>query len=99
MKVFNELTRFRKCCFNFCRTWEETENGKWPESDHSPACPEYKRRHYFRITAKGDNGPSCILDSKSAVIDFVDGEPEEYDVKTVRITRDQYEKLSEFEGF
>lgn len=95
-------TQFQPCCQNFCRDWHETMNGKLPASNHSPNCPAYKTEIFYRVTVfepfKSDKAPVCILETEGEVKDFCET-PEEYEVTTISMTRDQFEHLDEFEGF
>jgi hypothetical protein len=86
-----------ECCVNFCRDWRETRGGL-PASNHSPMCPNYKTETFFRVVAKGTKGPSCILETQAEVDDLCET-PDEYDVTTIEMTRDQFERLEEFVGF
>ena len=89
----------QKCCANHARTWGETYSGSYPASNHSPWCRNFKQEPFFRVVASGTGGPACILATQAEVDDLCDGAPEEYDVTVIQLTRDQFERLGEFEGF
>ena len=78
----------------------ETENGRWPMPDHLESCPQYKRIRYVRVK----------FDSSWFVMDAGDeadyrkdinlyGDPDEYKYENIYLTKDQFEKLPEFQGF
>lgn len=79
---------------NWCRQWEETQGGKYPPSDHAPGCDEYKPEEFFRIE---HDMTFCIVEP-GELTSFIDEEGE-YNVSMVMLTRDQFNKLPEFNGF
>lgn len=79
---------------NWARTWQETQDGKYPQSDHAPGCDEYKPEEFFRIEY---DMTYCIVEP-GELTSFIDEEGE-YNVSTVMLTRDQFNKLPEFMGF
>ena len=90
--------RFQPCCVDHRRYWEEAKNGL-TASDHAPDCPNYKTEKFFRIVPKGQRGPALIVETQAEVDDTMDGCPEDYDVSEVEMTRDQFSRLGEFNGF
>lgn len=84
-----------------CGIWaripsQGTQDGKYPPPDHHPCCEDFKLERFIRV---GHGGISCVMEPQE-VDDFIeDGGGGEYRFSDVFITRDQFEKLSEFEGF
>ncbi len=80
---------------NWCRQWEETQGGKYPPAEHAPGCNEYRQEEFARIEY---DGTFCIVEKHELPSMIEDGD-DEYKVTMVMLTRDQFEKLPEFEGF
>lgn len=85
---------------NWCRTWEETKDGKYPPSEHAPGCEEYKPQKYIRL---GYDGTYCVMTLDDAM-DYLDEikyneDADEYTYEEIYLTKDQFEKLPEFQGF
>jgi hypothetical protein len=80
---------------NWCRSWEETQGGKYPPAEHAPGCDEYKREEF---TVLEHDGARCVMELREAREMLSDSE-EEYTVSTVLLTRDQFERMSDFQGF
>lgn len=101
-RIWNSLKgmRFQECCKDHCRDWHETLTGL-PASNHSPSCPNYKLETFFKVCVKGTKAPYCILEKEAEVKDMCDTEDieGEYDITKIEMTRDQFERLREFEGF
>jgi hypothetical protein len=93
-------TVMQPCCIHHCRDWRETAGGL-PASNHSPACENYKTEPFYKITIKGTEGPWLALETQAEVDEFIRDNPDEdgYEVKTIYMTRDQFEHLDEFDGF
>jgi len=69
-------------------------------SDHAPDCENYKTEKFFRVRISGERGPSCILETQEEVDALVEAnQDEEYDISEIEMTRDQFERLGEFDGF
>lgn len=98
MTMMLEGLKLQECCANHCRDWRETLGGKLPASNHSPSCENYKTEQFFKVTIKGENGPFFVLE-KQEDVDDLRKDQEEYDVTTIEMTRDQFERLTEFNGF
>ena len=82
---------------NWCRTFDETQGGKYPPSDHAPGCDEYHQEKFVLLDL---DGTKCLVESDQAeVILRDDPSAGDYQVSDVYLTRDQFEKLPEFEGF
>lgn len=79
-------------CKSHCRTWEETQNGKYPASDHAPSCDLYKLEDFARITHE----ISHVIVEMHEVDDFKE---DAESIEIIQLTRDQFEKLPEFMGF
>jgi hypothetical protein len=82
-------------CKTWCRDWRETQDGKYPISDHAPGCEEYKTEGFTRVE---HDGTSCVMEPHEAE-SMLDESDEEYAVSMVYLTRDQFEKLKDFAGF
>ena len=48
---------------------------------------------------QSERGPALIVETQAEADDTMDGCPEEYDVSEVEMTRDQFSRLGEFNGF
>ena len=85
---------------NWCRTWEETLGGKYPYSEHAPGCDEYRQEEF---TVLEYDGTRCVVELREASAILADENCSEdgvdYNVSTVLLTRDQFERMPEFEGF
>lgn len=82
-------------CQSWCRDWRETEGGKWPKSDHAPGCEDYKPVEFSRVEF---DGAYCIMEPAEAKQMLDDGDYE-YTITPVMLTRDQFERIPEFQGF
>ena len=84
-------------CLNHRRLWEETQDGKYPASDHAPSCEDFKTERFVRV---GYDGTWCVMEPGEAFQMIEDSEqPEDYEVEYISLTRDQFEKLADFTGF
>jgi len=81
---------------NWCRAWEETQDGKYPPSEHAPGCDEYKTEKFIRITF---DGSSCTIEPRELKDWLGDEDEDAYIIEDIFLTRDQYENLPEFQGF
>ena len=82
-------------CKNWCRNWSETHAGKYPKSEHSPGCEDYKTEKFSRVE---HDGAACVMEQHDAAAMLAESE-DEYMVETVILTRDQFERMGEFAGF
>lgn len=80
---------------HWVRLWEETQDGKYPPSEHAPGCDEYRLEEFARIEL---DGAFCVIELLYLPWVLEDGE-EDYKVTTIKLTWDQFEKLPEFQGF
>lgn len=81
---------------NWCRDLSDgTHGGKYPISDHHPACDEYRLEEF---TILEHDGVRCIMEKHEADEVVREGD-EEYTVSSVLLTRDQFENIPEFQGF
>lgn len=88
--------RFANCaCINWCRLWEETQGGKYPASAHHPRCSQFVTEEF---TVLEYDGAWCVMEPGEAQQVIAESE-EQYNVSTVRLTRDQFENMPEFTGF
>lgn len=89
-----------KCnCSTMARTWVETHGGKYPHSEHSPACAEFKLKHYAVV----DDGNSEVVIKISEVSEWladccINKGGSSPTVKLVTLTKDQFNRMKEFEG-
>lgn len=82
-------------CSGMVRTGEETQGGKYPPSDHAPGCEDFHTERFIRVE---HDGTFCVMEPADAE-EYLHDSDEEYAVSDVWLTRDQFEKLPEFEGF
>ena len=82
-------------CMSWCRIPDEENGGKYPMSNHHPNCEDFKQEAFTRVEL---DGTTCVMDPMEAEYMISDSE-EQYAVSTVFLTRDQFERLREFEGF
>lgn len=83
-----------------CRTWcrvpdAEPGGGKYPLSDHHPNCEDYKTEPFTRLE---HDGTTCVMEPREAEAMLAESD-EQYTVTTVMLTRDQFERMPEFNGF
>jgi len=76
-------------------------NDNWPHcvAEHHPDCPESDWREYTKLSCS--DGGSFICEPKDAadiINDQIDGDVG-YQSEIVRMPRDVFEKLPEFDGF
>lgn len=84
-----------------CASWRWipdliTDNGRWPLPDHHPSCKEYKTEKYVRITF---DSSYCVVNPIDAKEFADEDEHGEYEFADIDLTKDQFEKLPEFQGF
>jgi len=84
-------------CLTWCRVPHGDNGENYPMSDHHPDCPEFKLERYVRL-AIDEDGPWCICTPKEAEMMEADAD-EPYIKRDVMLTRDQVEKMPEFDGF
>jgi len=85
------MTNTRKQECN-CKTWARVPTDKLPMSEHAKGCEHYKEERFVRVSFEGG---SFIVEPKDALDYNEEGMAHE----NVFITRDQFERLPEFEGF
>ncbi|QET79829.1 hypothetical protein FOB40_11495 [Aeromonas veronii] len=81
-------------CQTMARDLSETQDGRFPPSRHAPRCEDFQQFEFARITC--DLG--CFIvpaDERDGVCENLD---EPYQVETVMLTQDQFEKLPEYDG-
>jgi len=81
---------------NWCRIWQETQDGKYPPSEHAPGCNEYKQEEFTVIEY---DGTRCVMEQHEAKEMLADDENAGYTVSAVMLTRDQFERMPDFQGF
>lgn len=81
---------------NWCRDWRETQYGKYPCSEHAPGCDEYKQEEFAVLEY---DGTRCVMEPHEAKAILAEEGEEDYTISTVMLTRDQFERMPEFQGF
>jgi hypothetical protein len=79
----------------WARTWEETQGGKYPPSEHHPRCPEFIAIPFSVLTL---DGTSCVCTPREAEQIIADDDAP-YVLSTVMLTQDQADKMEDFAGF
>lgn len=85
-----------------CMTWgrvpTDANGGKYPMSAHHPNCEDFKLEEFTVLRCEGS---SCVMEPHEAAAAIEEGAASEvtYEVSTVMLTRDQFERLPEFNGF
>lgn len=87
-------------CKQMLRTWEETQGGRFPASNHAPACEDFIKERFVSVELDGSR---CLMEPDDA-LDYMDdvkyeNDAENYKYTDIYLTRDQYEKMPEFAGF
>lgn len=82
-------------CKNWCRDWRETQGGKYPKSEHAPGCEDYKPVEHARVEF---DGTYCVMELAEAK-QMAEDSDYEYTITPVMLTRDQFERIPEFQGF
>lgn len=86
-----------KCKENhWARDWRETQNGRYPASEHAPGCDEYRTEEFAVVEHEGVR---CIMERTEAQAMQKEEESCIYGLGIVNLTRDQFEALPEFQGF
>jgi len=86
----------QECCSSHCRDWHETKGGL-TASNHAPSCAHYQTVKFLKITVKGETSP-FVIDRPCNIDEWI-GNEEDYDMVDIEMTEDQFERLSEFDGF
>ena len=88
-----------KCiCRQWCRSdlGGQTIDGKrYPAPNHADGCPAQKREAFTVLTLDWSR---CVMEPHEAAAMQAD-EPDTYTATTVMLTRDQFERMDEFQGF
>lgn len=80
-------------CMTWCRV---PKNGdRFPMSFHAPGCENFKQESFTRLEL---DGSACVMEEREAAAMLAESD-EEYVVSTVLLTRDQFERMPEFNGF
>jgi hypothetical protein len=81
-----------------CQTWARvpTGNFNYPQPNHHPDCEDYKLEPFVRI--EHCDGGHCVMEPREAAGFVADGGGE-YTTTDIRLTRDQFDKIKDFEGF
>lgn len=77
--------------------YNETQQGKYPMPNHHPDCDAFKLEEFRRISFGG--GSFIGTPEEAAAYLESEDNPEQYTVTPVMLTRDQFERLPEFDGF
>ena len=82
-------------CGAWARTPDQgTHGGKYPPPNHHQGCEDYKVEKFLRVAY---DGTYCVI-APGDLVDLM-GEDDGYEVNEVFITRDQFERMPEFDGF
>jgi hypothetical protein len=86
-------------CLTWCRVPEEpnTYGGRYQMSEHHPNCPAYKDEEFTVLEYDGTRATCEPQDARDIIEN--EGGSTPYKISTVRLSRDQFEKLPDFEGF
>lgn len=76
-------------------TRAEHGDGKLPMSEHHPHCPDFKLEEFVKVS---HDGVGFVCEQRH-LMDMTEGDTGAYTITTVKMTRDQFENLPEFEGF
>jgi hypothetical protein len=82
-----------QCCAHHARTWAETMGGLLPPSEHSPGCKNY---HQERFALLDYDGAICVVEWDARLEYLAEDEPPS--VSEIMMTRDQYERMEDFQG-
>ena len=83
-------------CVTWCRTWEvETHGFKYPITKHHHNCPAFLQEEFAVVEL---DGTKCVMELNECESMSAESD-EDYTFNTVKLTRDQYERLNEFTGF
>jgi len=90
-----------ECCINHCRDWRETQGGKFKPSQHAPSCENYKPERFAKLIYDELGSFICEINQVNdyLVVDRENGEHNAILITDVYLTRDQFEKLADFQGF
>lgn len=83
-----------------CQTWarlpqQGAHEGKYPHPVHHPDCEDFRLEEFSRVEY---DGTACIMEPHEAAAMIADSEFQ-YNVTSVLLTRDQFERMGEFAGF
>lgn len=82
-------------CMTMCRIPTDENGGKYPMSNHHPNCEDFKQE---KFTVVEHDGTRCVMEPQEAEAMLADSD-EQYTVSTVMLTRDQFDRTPEFNGF
>lgn len=87
-----------KCCMYHSRDWSEMQRGKYPPSEHSQGCSEFKLKDFYSVVTTYDSGSSCIVDSIEEAEQII-RDDHELKIVPIKLTQDQFNNLHEFIGW
>jgi len=94
--------KLNECCIDHCRDWAETHEGKYPPSDHSPGCKNFKLEKFAKI--KDPEGGIMLAPEaeQSEALEMVkecwpDNQDKVVIAGYVMLTDDQVERMREYE--
>ena len=86
-----------------CRSWCRSDlysvviAGKlYPGPDHADGCPSQKRERFVRVEYEGR---SCVIEAHEVEAMRKDLVSDQYTFTDVMLTRDQFDRMDEFQGF
>jgi hypothetical protein len=78
-----------------CQTWCRIPiNTKYPQPLHHQDCEDYKLERFVRVVY---DGTPCVVEPGD--VEALIGASEGYEISDVMLTRDQFERMPEFDGF
>lgn len=77
--------------------YTEGQQGKYSMPNHHPDCDAYKTENFLRIEIDG-SWCICELHDLDGMVEG-ESEPERVKLSLVKLTRDQFERLPEFQGW
>ena len=82
-------------CMTWCRVPTDENGRKYPMSEHALGCEDFRQEPFTRLEF---DGTACVMEPREADAILAESE-EQYTVSTVLLTRDQFERMPEFNGF
>lgn len=86
-------------CRSFCRSdlGGQVINGRrYPGPNHADGCPAQVRERFVRVEYQGH---SCVIEPRDVDAMKEDLWADDYSFTNVMLTRDQFERMDEFQGF
>lgn len=81
-------------CQTMARDLSETYEGRFPPSIHAPKCEDFKQTNFARVISDG----AVFIVSAPELGGVLDNITGQYQVETVALTQDQFDRLPEYDG-